>query len=137
MGPHPIGPGICLTGLVFFFVAGRWARKLHESERHGWAAAVWATACLWLIIGTVVSVRELLEDGLRLHRRKKKEEADNDAERPLHIVSHVQDGFVKCPGCGVRFALYSGDFWDGTKHVTCGTRIMIEKNPPPEQEPTC
>lgn len=40
----------------------------------------------------------------------------------------VRNSWVKCPGCGFRFATY-GETWDGRKHKRCGTLLeLVEGN---------
>lgn len=61
-----------------------------------------------------------------LLRRKERERLHEElASRPAMKITRIRNGFAQCPHCGVRFALYSDQSWDGEKHLSCGTRLVL------------
>lgn len=55
-----------------------------------------------------------------------------DAERGQMEATANADGWVKCPFCGKRFnirGVYST--WNGTRHLSCGTSIILTESPAP------
>ena len=45
-------------------------------------------------------------------------------EKPAVSLPVPEHGFIKCPGCGVRFATYSHRTWTGRRHK-CGQEIKL------------
>ena len=54
-----------------------------------------------------------------------KNEADWPAKdhEPM-AASQYTPGWIKCPFCGLRFYLADPDRWGGSRHLTCGQRII-------------
>jgi hypothetical protein len=47
------------------------------------------------------------------------------SDLPANAVQ-ASSGWVTCPYCDIRFALYNPSSWDGEKHKRCGQRLIID-----------
>ena len=45
---------------------------------------------------------------------------------PRQRVRPYREGWVQCPCCGWKFALWDTSYWDGEKHRKCGQRLVID-----------
>jgi hypothetical protein len=47
------------------------------------------------------------------------------AKRSPVEVAPYMEGWLQCPGCDRRFAMYDPSRWDGEKHLMCGQQITV------------
>ena len=45
------------------------------------------------------------------------------------LTEQVSGGWIRCPGCGIRFKPTEEMLWDGHRHLTCGQRILLHASP--------
>ena len=46
--------------------------------------------------------------------------------KPVEVTPYME-GWLQCPGCERRFAMYDPHRWDGERHKMCGQRIVVNE----------
>ena len=52
-------------------------------------------------------------------------------DNPPQPVRPDENGWLRCPCCGIRFPFHDRSFCDGQRHLRCGQRLRIEDSRPP------
>lgn len=106
--------------------------------REGPAPYIWTFVQLWQRIMrhslrpeteplTLEAVSLAAEPPAERQQRLKDEREAACTKRGLMDVVTIKNGFALCPFCAIRFPLYSDMFWDGARHLTCGTWIRLPR----------
>lgn len=75
--------------------------------------------------GTEEAVKALLSR-LRTAPRDPCRLAPNHGNQVIAVSPYIP-GWVRCPGCGVRFSLDNPASWTGERHQTCGQCLHVEE----------